>query len=187
MKRLLGLCMVVASVGAFADAVGTHWVAVGSEYERPHETFAVGDPSFGYRLRERPAVWIRLDKPKAQTSEVASVVEAKPQQALAKEATIYFPFGSYTALDASPLELLFPIPEAAQITVTGRTDSVGTVGYNQRLSEKRAQAVADDLERLGAKQDQIQVVGKGEKDPVASNATAAGRAKNRQATVEVKP
>lgn len=69
------------------------------------------------------------------------------------------------------------------ISVEGHTDSVGTVGYNQRLSEERARSVADELTASGLPRRQISTRGFGESDPVASNSTAGGRAKNRRVEV----
>lgn len=69
--------------------------------------------------------------------------------------------------------------------VAGFTDSVGSEAYNQGLSERRAQAVADYLGRQGVSPGQLSVRGYGESNPVASNADSAGRAQNRR--VEVRP
>ena len=71
------------------------------------------------------------------------------------------------------------------IISTGHTDSIGTYAYNQRLSLRRANAVKAYLVSKGVPADLIVVEGKGEKQPVASNATRAGRAKNRRVEIEV--
>jgi outer membrane protein OmpA-like peptidoglycan-associated protein len=65
-------------------------------------------------------------------------------------------------------------------TVAGYTDSIGSPAYNQQLSVRRAQAVANWLESHGVPLDQLIVVGNGASDPIASNATSAGRADNRR-------
>jgi OOP family OmpA-OmpF porin len=73
------------------------------------------------------------------------------------------------------------------ITLTGYTDSVGSEEYNQKLSERRANAVRDYLvDDLDVKGENITVIGKGEADPVASNATREGRAQNRRVEMDVK-
>lgn len=73
------------------------------------------------------------------------------------------------------------------ITLTGYTDSVGAEDYNQKLSERRANAVRDYLvDDLGVQAGNITVIGKGEADPVASNATREGRAQNRRVEMDVK-
>lgn len=70
--------------------------------------------------------------------------------------------------------------------VEGHTDSVGTDAYNQRLSERRANAVRDVLvNQHGLDSGRIEAVGYGESRPVADNATEEGRAINRRVEAEV--
>lgn len=66
------------------------------------------------------------------------------------------------------------------IVVAGHTDSTGQAAYNQALSERRAAAVRDYLVSQGVSPSRIQTVGYGMRQPVASNATEAGRAQNRR-------
>ena len=70
------------------------------------------------------------------------------------------------------------------ISVTGHTDSLGSEGYNQKLSEKRAEAVQAFLIDKGVKPEKIRTDGKGPHVPVASNKTAQGRAMNRRTEIE---
>jgi OOP family OmpA-OmpF porin len=67
-----------------------------------------------------------------------------------------------------------------KVEIAGHTDSMGNDEYNQGLSERRAQAVADYLTAHGANAANISVKGYGESHPVADNATDAGRAANRR-------
>ncbi|WHZ12267.1 MAG: Outer membrane protein A precursor [Burkholderiaceae bacterium] len=71
------------------------------------------------------------------------------------------------------------------IIAVGHTDSIGTVAYNQKLSVRRAEAVKAYLETKGIEKNRIYTEGKGKSQPIASNATAAGRAKNRRVEIEV--
>ena len=71
------------------------------------------------------------------------------------------------------------------IIAVGHTDSVGTDAYNQKLSVRRAEAVKAYLQSKGVEANRVYTEGKGEKQPVADNATAAGRAKNRRVEIEV--
>ncbi len=71
------------------------------------------------------------------------------------------------------------------IIAVGHTDSVGTDAYNQKLSIRRAEAVKAYLQAKGIEANRIYTEGKGEKQPVDSNKTAAGRAKNRRVEIEV--
>ena len=71
------------------------------------------------------------------------------------------------------------------IRVEGHTDNVGSVEYNDRLSQRRADRVANELEQGGISSRNLSVVGYGESRPVASNATSAGRQRNRRVEVIV--
>jgi len=71
------------------------------------------------------------------------------------------------------------------IIAVGHTDSIGTDAYNQKLSIRRAEAVKAYLQSKGVESNRIYTEGKGEKQPVADNKTAAGRAKNRRVEIEV--
>lgn len=71
------------------------------------------------------------------------------------------------------------------IIAVGHTDSIGTEAYNQRLSVRRADAVKAYLVSKGIEKNRVYTEGKGEKQPVASNKTAEGRAKNRRVEIEV--
>lgn len=71
------------------------------------------------------------------------------------------------------------------IVATGHADWTGSTRYNQKLSERRALAVKRYLTKQGVPEARIFTEGKGEKQPVASNATRAGRAQNRRVDVEV--
>jgi outer membrane protein OmpA-like peptidoglycan-associated protein len=73
------------------------------------------------------------------------------------------------------------------IVVEGHTDSRGSDQANQDLSLRRAQEVRGYLVSQGVPTDSIRAVGVGESRPVASNATAEGRANNRRVEIVVKP
>jgi outer membrane protein OmpA-like peptidoglycan-associated protein len=73
------------------------------------------------------------------------------------------------------------------IEVAGHTDSAGSREHNQALSERRAAAVAAYLEKRGVLKSRVATVGVGETRPVASNATAEGRARNRRVELTLSP
>ncbi len=71
------------------------------------------------------------------------------------------------------------------VIAVGHTDSVGSDAYNQKLSTRRAEAVKAYLVSKGIEKNRVYTEGKGEKQPVADNKTAEGRAKNRRVEIEV--
>lgn len=71
------------------------------------------------------------------------------------------------------------------IIAVGHTDAVGSDAYNQKLSIRRAEAVKGYLVGKGIDAKRVYTEGKGEKQPVATNKTAAGRAQNRRVEIEV--
>jgi OOP family OmpA-OmpF porin len=71
------------------------------------------------------------------------------------------------------------------IIAVGHTDSVGSDAYNQKLSVRRSESVKAYLVSKGIEKNRVYTEGKGEKQPVADNKTAEGRAKNRRVEIEV--
>src|SRR5690606_40123087 len=70
------------------------------------------------------------------------------------------------------------------VIAVGHTDSIGAADYNQRLSVRRAESVKSYLVSQGIEANRVYTEGKGEKQPVASNKTRDGRAKNRRVAIE---
>jgi outer membrane protein OmpA-like peptidoglycan-associated protein len=66
------------------------------------------------------------------------------------------------------------------VVLEGHTDSIGTMGYNQELSERRAESVRRYMVDHGVPTEKIRSVGYGETRPVADNSTPEGRAQNRR-------
>jgi OOP family OmpA-OmpF porin len=81
-----------------------------------------------------------------------------------------------TKLDGINLEVIIGV---------GHTDSMGTDQYNDKLSLRRAEAVKAYLLSKGVEANRVYTEGKGEKQPVADNKTAEGRAQNRRVEIEV--
>ncbi|MCG6201866.1 OmpA family protein [Psychromonas antarctica] len=73
------------------------------------------------------------------------------------------------------------------IVVAGYTDSVGSDAYNQQLSEQRARSVSDYLKNKEIAAIRFDTVGFGERNPIADNKTAAGRALNRRVEISMLP
>jgi outer membrane protein OmpA-like peptidoglycan-associated protein len=83
-------------------------------------------------------------------------------------------------------DVLNRYPETT-IIVKGYTDSTGTERYNQDLSERRADSVANFLVGKGVYEERVTSVGFGEQFPIAGNDTEAGRQQNRRVELEIIP
>ncbi len=73
------------------------------------------------------------------------------------------------------------------VRVIGHTDNTGSNAFNQGLSEDRAAAVSAILQRGGVSSGRINAFGVGETQPIATNATAEGRAQNRRVEIVITP
>ncbi|MEL7288135.1 MAG: OmpA family protein, partial [Pseudomonadota bacterium] len=106
----------------------------------------------------------------------------------AQSTTVQFGLESAELQDASAfngtVELMNTYPQA-QVEINGYSDTTGSEAYNQQLTEKRAQAVAEHFQAEGIAADRMTVKGMGEANPVASNETREGREENRRVEVVV--
>ncbi len=87
---------------------------------------------------------------------------------------------NFNALAAS----LKKYPES-ELLIVGHTDATGDDSYNQRLSERRANAAAAYLETQGIARSRVRTSGRGESEPVASNDAEDGRQQNRRVEVAI--
>ena len=101
-------------------------------------------------------------------------------------------FGSdVESLNAPSTEIVQRIGKALlgvgieRVRVDGHTDASGKETYNQQLSLRRAKSVAHVLAGVGMKEENVLLRGLGSSEPVASNATAAGRTENRRVSIVV--
>lgn len=105
---------------------------------------------------------------------------------------LYFAFDRGTPIPSSVRELDSIVAQVARangalpIRVIGHTDAIGSQAYNDGLSMRRARAVKKLLIQRGVPANKIEVVAMGERQPVASNRSEAGRKINRRAEVEAK-
>ena len=93
--------------------------------------------------------------------------------------------GFYASLN-KVASVLSDYPQTA-VHIIGHTDSSGSDNYNQQLSVQRASSVKNYLTRQGVNEPRTRTDGLGESSPVASNATADGRSRNRRVEIYLKP
>ena len=103
---------------------------------------------------------------------------------------IFFEFNSSDLLASSYTELdrLVKLLKASKINIyiIGHTDGIGTIDYNNKLSEKRAISVGKYLISKGINPSRLEYMAKGSTEPIADNSTEEGRAKNRRTEILVK-
>ena len=75
----------------------------------------------------------------------------------------------------------------SRVQVLGHTDNTGSAQYNLDLSQRRAGSVAGQLIAYGVDAGRIRTTGLGEDQPIATNLTAEGRAKNRRVEIVILP
>ena len=101
---------------------------------------------------------------------------------------IQFAFGATTFTEGTPpvldaiVTIILKYPNAS-FSVEGHTDSIGTKGFNQSLSEGRAAAVVNYLSGRNVSTNRLNAVGFGENNPIDTNVNSAGRANNRRVEI----
>ena len=93
--------------------------------------------------------------------------------------------GAYDELERV-LKVLKHYPETS-IRIAGHTDSIGSVDFNRKFSERRAEAVKNALVGMGVHPSRLTTIGYGARKPIASNTTEAGRQQNRRVEVRIVP
>ena len=132
---------------------------------------------------ERPAPPMATEAPAPQAAPVAPVAAPAPQSYM-----VFFDFDK-SVLTPEALSILTAAAEDykkggyVRIVVTGHTDTVGTDSYNQRLSERRANAVKKELTKLGVDAGQIVSTGVGKDGLLVPTADQVREAKNRRAEI----
>lgn len=139
--------------------------------------FGIG---FNYKFGSEPVVQEEVAQEVVETRPATRIVE---NEFPAQTATAQFGLESAELQDASAfngtVELMNTYPQA-QVEINGYSDTTGSEAYNQQLTEKRAQAVAEYFQAEGIAADRMTVKGMGEANPVASNETREGREENRR-------
>jgi outer membrane protein OmpA-like peptidoglycan-associated protein len=112
------------------------------------------------------------------------------KRSVPKRVDLYFQTGSMKLRPESEAQLKefaadLARNRGARVLVNGYSDNVGNAASNLRLSQERANAVKDDLVRMGISEGRVTAQGFGEQNPIADNTTAAGRGMNRRVSVEI--
>ena len=134
--------------------------------------------------REAGAALQSLAKVATVKQESRGVVITLPDSTLFSARNEQISAGAHDNLD-QVADALKQQPADTMFHVQGYTDSTGSDAENQKLSTKRAQAVAERLEQAGIASSRIRAEGRGEADPVASNDNEEGRAANRRVEIVV--
>lgn len=166
----------------FRVKVAEHWdINVGGGVGL---TIGVGTPDFraflGFNYNWAPepcAPCERAPQVEARQIQIDSVIHFEFDKAIIRPQ-------SYPILD-DVASVIKANPGIKRIVIEGHTDSIGSDAYNMRLSERRANAVRDYLTRKGISPSLLDTVGFGKRNPVATNDTAEGRAKNRRVEFKV--
>lgn len=142
-----------------------------------------------YRPRE-PFRMVEVTSPPAESAATAAAEPQVMRNDVRLDGDAFFLF-DHAELNPDAIaalnELVAKLNSSARVsrvTISGHTDSVGPVEYNQRLSEKRANSAKQHLISRGIPADQIDIRGNGELNPKYPNDTAANRQKNRRVDVE---
>jgi outer membrane protein OmpA-like peptidoglycan-associated protein len=126
----------------------------------------------------------------AKLATLAAVKEEERGLVITLSGSVLFRSGRSTLLSSAQVKLdqvaeaLLAV-QARNLIVEGHTDSQGSESYNQRLSQRRADAVRDYLVLKGYPSDRIVANGKGKGSPIADNASPEGRANNRRVEIIV--
>jgi hypothetical protein len=131
---------------------------------------------------------LALAAPVARAQQADDPVATVSGQAEPSSFVVYFGFNKAN-LDASARQVIAMAADeykrtgAAQISVTGYADKAGQAEHNQRLSERRAEVVRRELERLGVQASAIQVAAEGENDPAVPTPDGVPEARNRRVVI----
>lgn len=134
----------------------------------------------------------RAEGAMARLRELAAVRQESGETVITLSGEVIFESDRATLIDGAR-ERLVAVADALRswpdhvAVIEGYTDSRGSDDYNQRLSQRRAQAVLESLIAEGVPAARLSAVGHGEARPVATNDSAEGRALNRRVEIHLRP
>jgi iron complex outermembrane receptor protein len=158
----------------------------GSYVSQGFTSYTYNEPRmWGFQLR------YRFGGPAAEPEAAPPAYTPPPVQAAAPAPKSYLVFFDFNKSDLTPQAVSIVNQAAAnagpakvtQLTVTGHTDTVGSDAYNMRLSRRRAESVAAQLEKDGIPSSEIQIVAKGKRDLLVPTADGVKEPQNRRVQI----
>ncbi|WP_425953175.1 OmpA family protein [Ralstonia pseudosolanacearum] len=198
MTRLLKPALIATMVALVpqAWAVDAHQMVVpqndGVAIEPQHRAHVLADPTRDFRFNRTEATWLVLEPSRqrvlmpdeeARLASEEAQMRADADEALHNRVTLHFPFNKSTPISWAPLESVIDtaLTPTVRVLVVGHADEIGSTGFNQRLSEKRAIAVQRYLAAKGVDKFRVNTEGHGKREPVSPG----DGSKNRRAVVDV--
>ena len=180
MKRLMLLASLCLFVG------GCCWVDYAIEGNGKGTPAAEG----ATHAKGKVAAKVDVKKQATELSKIADTQQVGNETVVNLKGDLLFAKGSDQLTDAAKAQIdaigqVVAKNPNQKVTVLGYTDNRGGEALNKSLSEKRAESVKAELAKGGVPAANIQAVGKGSADPIASNDQAAGRAQNRRAEIRL--
>jgi outer membrane protein OmpA-like peptidoglycan-associated protein len=178
---MLASVIFVAMVGCAASTEKKIYAGAGSEYPRDGGAGTAKESRLEAENRRVLSELQRRGVAARQSSR--GIVVDLPDVYFDFNKSVVRPVGSNIIKQIA--EVLLTGSRYRPVAVEGHTDSVGSSGYNRRLSMLRARAVSHELVAYGLNARQIAARGFGESRPISTNTTEEGRQKNRRVEVYI--
>lgn len=189
MRKLLLASLLLCSGSVFAQGTGGYVTDSGGNPIRTGFNLCVktgywtaSDTVVGCDGKEPTPVTVKPAPVAAQPQPVQPVLAESPVH-FTIPANVLFGFDKYAlTVDGkkalSSIITQHPVSAIHHVEVVGHTDRMGSEKYNQKLSERRAKAVADHFVAVGLAKDTVKANGRGESEPVTSKAECTGKKGN---------
>jgi OOP family OmpA-OmpF porin len=201
MKKLI-TTIVALSAGLVSAQTVNNWVnsngqpwknSVGQCWRNGAWTPATAHQDCDGALKPQPRVQATFTAPKEEAAPAPAPRVEAPKSVVTKvsySADTFFDFDKSVIKPEGKAKLDLLVSKLTTvdlevIVVVGHTDFIGSDAYNLKLGQRRADAVKAYLVSKGVENKRVFTDSKGEKQPIASNQTPAGRAKNRRVEIEV--
>lgn len=186
---LVSLALAATSAGAVDVREAVIPDTVGVAIEPAHQAHVLGEAHRDTQVKRSPAIWIVTEP--ARTRALMPQEEARlnaidaeaAEEARHTRTTVYFGFDKSRPDEWAPLENVMgeALRAGSTVKIIGYADEVGTVAYNQRLSENRAITAARYLIKRGMAKKNIKIEGRGKRDQVS----AVDSSKNRRVEIDI--